>query len=205
MGQEMSLARLEEFDALLGDILDGGEPFGPFVLPSARDDAMDDSPKGKAGKAGKAGKVGKAGKAAGKAAGTDSADRRWPSGPLIGEDLFVADEVQRIVEAILTDTEIMAHPSQPGLTRARLREAAKAAGFEPNRFGRFSAALVIWFARAGVTVLVDDKATNEWARPRPMIGNDRVEIRRRLRAVDPPDAATAAEVARMVGFNSSSL
>ncbi|MEI8167652.1 MAG: hypothetical protein WCG26_14815, partial [Chloroflexales bacterium] len=133
-----------------------------------------------------------------------SATRAWPSGPLIGQDLFAPDEVRRIIEGILTDAEIMAHPTAPGLTRVRLREVAKRAGFEPNRFGRFSAPLLVWFARAGVTVLEDDKANTAWARPRPVVGNDRVEIRRLLADSDPPDGDEVA-IARAAGLDSPAV
>lgn len=192
--------RRVQFRSILIAIRDGGRPLGPLVL------AAPDAAAGNAqtrSKAGSSRNASSAGKALPAPSGAD--DRRWPSGPLIGQDLFTADEVQQIIEAILTDEEIMAHPTMPGLTRARLREAARRAGFEPNRFGRFSAALVLWFADAGVTVLADDKANNPWARPRPLIGNDRVEIRRRLRTTDPPDAASVAALVTSAGFNSSSL
>jgi len=118
--------------------------------------------------------------------------------------LLQADEVQRLIEQILQDTEIMAHPAMPGLTRARLREAARAAGLEPNRFGRFSGAVLVWFACAGVTVLEDDKAPNDWIRPRPLVCADRAEIRKLLRAVDPPDGDAVA-IARAAGLDSAAL
>jgi hypothetical protein len=116
--------------------------------------------------------------------------------------LLTGDEVQHLIEAILMDEESMEHPSMPGLTRARLRQVARSAGFDPNRFGRFAGPLLIWFARAGVTVLEDEKARDAWARPRPLVSCDRAEIRRLLRAVDPPDG-NLVTILREAGMDST--
>jgi hypothetical protein len=179
--------------AALHAIADGGAPFGPFVLPSRAEVASPASAKAPKGK-------GKGTDASSPSAGQE--DRTWPSGPLIGRDLFKPNEVQQLVEAILMDEEILDHPATPGLSRARLREVARSAGFDLNRFGRFSAAILVWFARAGVTVLDDDKARNEWARPRPIVSRDRAEIRRLLRAADPPDGDPTT-ILREAGMDSS--
>ncbi|MBX0331077.1 hypothetical protein K2Z83_25835 [Oscillochloris sp. ZM17-4] len=180
----------------------GEEPLGPLQLFSPVEAPITPSNKGK----------GKKGAAASAPPALDAppfdqatGGQAWPSGPLVGTDLFTSDEVRQLVEGILTDEEIMNHTSMPGLTRARLREVAKRLTFDANRFGRFSAALIIWFANAGVTVLADDTSRTEWSRPRPLIGNNRVEIRRRLWATNPPDGKTAGSIARSAGFDSSSL
>lgn len=187
---------------ILRGIRDGQEPLGPLELVTPGEA----EPSGPPAKRGKTRKGATNANSSVPASDDQGAERRdWPSGPLIGRELFSPDEVRRIVEGILTDEEIMAHPTMPGLTRARLREVARRLGFELNRFGRFSAALLIWFADAGVTVLADDKAKTEWSRPRPLIGNSRAEIRRRLWATDAPDGVSAAAIARSAGFNSSSL
>ncbi|PDW01476.1 hypothetical protein [Candidatus Viridilinea mediisalina] len=100
--------------------------------------------------------------------------------------------VERLIEAILLDEEIMAHPSLPGLTRARLREAAARAGFDPHRFGRFSAALMLWFTRAGVIVPEETPSATAWARPIPLSSDDRATLRSLLTAVSPPDGEAVA-------------
>jgi len=204
------LARMRSLAAVLTGIRAGGEPLGPLVLP-ARQVSADKagSEKRKAKRESPQNPAAFAAPSPGLLAPEPSldavptpAERQWPNGPLVGRDLMTADEVRRLVEHILQDEEIMDHPSMPGLTRARLREAARAADFEPNRFGRLSAAVMVWFARAGVTVLEDDKAPNEWIRPRPLISTERAELRRRLQAVDPPDG-DAITIARNAGLDSS--
>lgn len=186
--------RLQLLEDALGSIAAGGQPFGPPVpsTPALPEAAAPARRKGLAEPPRPAPPA------------PPEAERQWPSGPLVGRDLLRPDEVQRLVETILQDEEIMAHPTMPGLTRARLREAARAAGLEPSRFGKLSAAVVVWFARAGVTVLADDKAPSEWARPRPLVSGDRAEVRRLLRAVDPPDGDAVA-IARAAGLDSSEL
>lgn len=111
----------------------------------------------------------------------------WPSGPLIACDLFRPDEVQRLIEAILTDETIMQHPSMPGLTPARLRTVARHANFDPARFGRFTNALIHWFTHAGIIVEADQTAPHLGTNPWPLISSDRVVLRRKLHAVAPPD------------------
>lgn len=200
--------QLHAMRGILQGIADGGMPLGPLVLPPRTPPEAGgkgkDKGKGKPAPAAAPAPSGATTTTAATTAAPTSATRAWPSGPLIGQDLFAPDEVRRIIEGILTDDEIMAHPTAPGLTRVRLREVAKRAGFEPNRFGRFSAPLLVWFARAGVTVLEDDKANTAWARPRPVVGNDRVEIRRLLAEADPPDGDEVA-IARAAGLDSPAL
>lgn len=183
---------------LLRGMAEGGEPLGSLVLPTRAEQGALATPAMK--KVTKKGGVPANGAQSGRG-DADAPTREWPSGPLVGRDLFTANEVQRLVEAMLMDEDIMEHPSSPGLTRARLREVARAVGFDPNRFGRLSAAILVWFARAGVTVLEDDKARNEWARPRPIASRDRAEIRRLLWCVDPPDGDAVA-IARAAGLDS---
>ncbi|RRR69509.1 MAG: hypothetical protein EI684_15465 [Candidatus Viridilinea halotolerans] len=110
--------------------------------------------------------------------------------------------VERLIEAILLDEEIMAHPSLPGLTRARLREVAARAGFDPHRFGRFSAALLLWFTRAGVIVPEETPSATAWARPRPLSSDDRVTLRGLLHAASPPDGDVVRQ-ARAEGLGST--
>jgi hypothetical protein len=199
----LDLPRVQALAALLHSISTGGEPFGSLVMPVRRR-LEPEGAKGEKDKKKGRGKGREKVEPPKDETTLSHAERQWPTGPLIGQDLMTADEVQRLVERILQDQEIMAHPTMPGLTRARLREAGRAAGFEPNRFGRLSAALLVWFAAAGVTVIEDDTAANEWIRPRRLVSPDRVEIRRRLRAVDPPDG-DAIEIARKAGLGSSVL
>jgi hypothetical protein len=191
-------SEISALTALLQAMVQGGEPLGPLVMPTRDEEVEEERPAKKKAKT-------KGGTTSATSAGEANADpsaRKWPSGPLVGRELFAPDEVQRLIEAILMDEDIMDHATMPGLTRARLREVGRAAGFEPNRFGRFSAPLIVWFARAGVTVLEDDKARNPWARPRPIASRDRAEIRRMLRDTDPPDGDAVA-IARAAGLDSS--
>jgi hypothetical protein len=200
---DASALNAEGWDFLLGflrDVRDGEEPLGPLQLFSP----AENTPTPPIGK-GKGKKAPSSPPSAPSSVDQRTGGQAWPSGPLVGTDLFTPDEVRQLVEGILTDDEIMSHTSMPGLTRARLRAVAKRIGLEANRFGRHSAALIIWFADAGVTVLADDKSRTDWSRPRPLIGNDRAEIRRRLWATDPPDGKTAGSIARSAGFDRSSL
>lgn len=114
-------------------------------------------------------------------------DRTWPDGPIIRRKRFTSEELKRLVDHILMDEEIMDHPSMPGITKQRLRDVGVRAGWKPTEFGIFIPALMLWFARAGVTIRDDGSSATEWARPRPLISDDRAVIRRLLNNTDPPD------------------
>lgn len=166
-----------QFDIMIAAmerIVEGKKPFGDFVMPRR------ELPEG--------GKKGKRGQDAGAKTtshpGAD--DGLWPSGPIVGTDQLSRAEVEHIMDTILTDAEIMRHPSMKGLSRLRLKEVGKRAGFKSDRFGRFSAHLLVWFAKAGVTIKPDDTWKGEWDGPRPLVTDEKGEIRRMLRRVDVP-------------------
>lgn len=182
--------------AHLRAISNGEAPFGPLQLP----------PRGKAAATKQPMTTPKSSTSPaprpGLAPGQD--DGRWPSGPLISRDLFSRAEVETLIEAILTDVEIMEHPTYPGLSRNRLRLVAKQAGFEPIRFGRFSAYLLIWFARAGVTLKASDRWRGEWDGPRPLSTEEKSEVRLMLVRVPPPTKRDV-DVIRTQNFDDSTL
>lgn len=190
------LAQLAEALALIAG---GGEPFGAFALPSrgaltSDGPTTDGGPDTGAGARGGQRRRGErraiapttaatsdAARQHGDGAGVDTASEaaRWPTGPIVGYDQLSARELEGLVEKMLCDPEIMADPSYPGLSRQRLRNAARRAGLEPHRFGKFSPWVELWLARAGITAR-RVSTEGEWNSPRPLQLEEKEEIRQAL-------------------------
>lgn len=186
LADALPLADLPILDAMIGAlaiIRGGGMPFGavPQRLPAQN---AAPAPAGRRGRAAGAATVPATAPVVG--AALDADDGRWPAGPIVGTDMIARAELEALVEALLTDPEVMGHPTAPGLTRSRLREAGRRAGLAPARLGRHAAHLLLWFAQAGVTVPASDRWRGEWDGPRPLATDEKREIRQRLRRVEPP-------------------
>jgi hypothetical protein len=168
-------ADTEVYDALLANLdkIDSGNPpFGPLQLPmlasrSSRKQTREE----------------KAGAAEDKPRPQSIAEdaATWPSGPLVGRDEITPLDVERLVRAILTDSEIMEHATMPGLTRKRMVEAGERAGITRRRMGFFVAHLMVWFDKAGVMKPESAKEPDAWDRPRPLTTDDKEAIRRLLK------------------------
>lgn len=183
---------LVDLRGFLAQLVQGRASLGPH-MPHFRSAARDTNTPPPAGNSG-------AGPAPGKPRAAEDTSTEWPTGPLIGRDQIWPHELRRIIEEILMDTDIMDHPSYPGISFARLREVGTRAGIVADRMGRFVPALMVWFYATGLTKQASTKQ-GVWEVPQPWQYDDKEEIRRILARSTLPtrdDVATA----RAAGLNS---
>lgn len=105
---------------------------------------------------------------------------RWPTGPVVNNRAFGAENTAQLVAALIPAAQSNARR----LTIALLRETMKHIGFDGATTGRYALPIFVWFLKAGVLTDTGEPREN---RPYALARTDHAEIREALRATAPPE------------------